>query len=48
VRVKIKIPAEEEGVYIKPEMSADVSFYAADATVPPVKSPGETADPLRE
>ncbi len=32
VRVKIRIPAEEEGVYIKPEMSADVAFYSADAT----------------
>jgi multidrug resistance efflux pump len=44
VRVKIKIPAEEEGVYIKPEMSADVSFYAADATLPTNASPGETAE----
>jgi HlyD family secretion protein len=44
VRVKIRIPAEEEGVYIKPEMSADVSFYAADAALPPAgASPGETA-----
>jgi HlyD family secretion protein len=44
VRVKIRIPPEEEGVYIKPEMSADVSFYAAD-TAPPHAgaSPGETA-----
>jgi len=27
VRVKLKIPAEEEGVYFKPEMGAVVSFY---------------------
>jgi HlyD family secretion protein len=45
VRVKIRIPSEEEGVYIKPEMSADVSFYAAEAAPPPAgASPGETAD----
>jgi HlyD family secretion protein len=27
VRVKLKIPAEEEGVYFKPDMGAVVSFY---------------------
>jgi HlyD family secretion protein len=44
VRVKIRIPAEEEGVYIKPEMSADVSFYATDVVARPLgASPGETA-----
>jgi HlyD family secretion protein len=44
VRVKIRIPPEEEGVYIKPEMSADVSFYAADSAAPHAgASPGETA-----
>ncbi|MGE5193134.1 MAG: HlyD family secretion protein [Deltaproteobacteria bacterium] len=48
VRVKIRIPAEEEGVYIKPEMSADVSFYAADATPPTGTSPGETAEAALE
>jgi multidrug resistance efflux pump len=48
VRVKIKIPPEEEGVYIKPEMSADVSFYAADATPPTHTSPGETAEAPQE
>jgi HlyD family secretion protein len=48
VRVKIKIPPEEEGVYIKPEMSADVSFYAADATPPAHASPGETAEATPE
>ncbi len=26
VRVKLSVPAEEEGVYLKPEMSAVVSF----------------------
>ena len=29
VRVKIKVPAEEEGVYLKPEMGAIVSFLKA-------------------
>jgi HlyD family secretion protein len=29
VRVKIRVPAEEEGIYLKPEMGAVVSFYAA-------------------
>lgn len=28
VRVKVQVPAEEEGVYLKPEMGAVVSFYA--------------------
>jgi multidrug resistance efflux pump len=27
VRVKVKVPADEEGVYLKPEMGAVVSFY---------------------
>lgn len=34
VRVKIRIPADEEGVYLKPEMGAVVTFYAAEVTVP--------------
>ncbi|MBI3864462.1 MAG: efflux RND transporter periplasmic adaptor subunit [Planctomycetia bacterium] len=38
VRVKIRIPAEEEGVYLKPEMGAIVTFYAADAAVPKVEA----------
>ena len=29
-RVKVKIPAEEEGVYLKPEMSAVVTFFAGE------------------
>lgn len=29
VRVKIKVPADEEGVYLKPEMSAKVTFLGA-------------------
>lgn len=29
VRVKVRVPAEEEGVYLKPEMGANVTFYDA-------------------
>jgi multidrug resistance efflux pump len=29
VRVKVRVPAEEEGVYLKPEMGAIVTFYDA-------------------
>jgi multidrug resistance efflux pump len=32
VRVKIDIPREEEGVYLKPEMGTVVSFFAATST----------------
>jgi len=39
VRVKIRIPAAEEGVYLKPEMGAVVTFYAAGVT-PPVETQG--------
>ncbi len=42
VRVKVRIPAEEEGVYLKPEMGAVVTFYAADAN-PPITT--SAADP---
>ena len=30
VRVKLTVPREEEGVYLKPEMGAIVSFYGAE------------------
>ncbi|MBL8851999.1 MAG: efflux RND transporter periplasmic adaptor subunit [Planctomycetaceae bacterium] len=30
VRVKLTVPAEEEGVFLKPEMGALVTFYAAE------------------
>ena len=32
VRVKVKVPAEEEGVYLKPEMGALVSFLKKQKT----------------
>lgn len=35
VRVKVVVPAEEEGVYLKPEMGAMVSFFKEKATIPP-------------
>src|SRR5258708_33871326 len=46
VRVKIRIPAEEEGVYLKPEMGAVVTFYAAEAAVP--VTPSAAAESPRE
>ena len=30
VRVKLSVPREEEGVYLKPEMGAIVTFYKAE------------------
>lgn len=42
VRVKLRIPPEEEGVYLKPEMSAKVSFLAARPA--PVESPDVVPD----
>jgi hypothetical protein len=47
VRVKVKVPADEEGVYLKPEMGAVVSFYAqekppAEADDAPDPAPGDT------
>lgn len=35
VRVEIKVPSEEEGIYLKPEMSAQVTFYAGKAEPAP-------------
>ncbi len=32
VRVRIEVPPDEEGVYLKPEMSAVVTFYNEDTT----------------
>jgi multidrug resistance efflux pump len=43
VRVKVRIPAEEEGVYLKPEMGAVVTFYAADAPAPATMSAAESS-----
>jgi hypothetical protein len=39
VRVKLSIPAEEEGVYLKPEMGATVTFLKAES--PPEAKPTE-------
>ena len=46
VRVKVVIPAAEEGVYLKPEMGVNVSFLVAAGAKPGVASaaaPPETA-----
>lgn len=41
-RVKVKVPADEEGVYLKPEMSAVVTFYEGE---PPTEKPlAKTSD----
>lgn len=40
VRVKVQIPADEEGVYLKPEMGAIVSFFRAES--PAKEQPGPT------
>jgi multidrug resistance efflux pump len=45
VRVKVRIPAEEEGVYLKPEMGAVVTFYATDANPPATTSAADAAEP---
>jgi len=46
VRVKVTVPREEEGVYLKPDMTAMVSFLKAPPT--PEKSPAkDAAKPLR-
>jgi HlyD family secretion protein len=34
VRVKVTVPAEEEGVYLKPDMGAIVTFFAREAPPP--------------
>ena len=36
IRVKVKIPADEEGVYLKPDMSAVVTFFVGE---PPTEKP---------
>lgn len=43
VRVKVLVPPEEEGVYLKPEMGAVVAFYAEKHRVPADAQAGETA-----
>jgi HlyD family secretion protein len=43
VRVKVRVPAEEEGVYLKPEMAVLVSFYGPS----PPASPAAPADARR-
>lgn len=57
VRVKVTVPADEEGVYLKPEMNAKVVFLngplvaeppVAESPSPqPVSEPGESAFPAK-
>jgi len=44
VRVKVQIPADEEGIYLKPEMGAIVSFFRAEL---PAGEPSKLADELK-
>lgn len=39
VRVKLQVPADEEGVYLKPEMGAVVTFYSDDKPTGPARTP---------
>lgn len=41
VRVRLTVPADEQGMYLKPEMGATVTFYSEDVKgqVPSVKGP---------
>lgn len=48
VRVKILIPPGEEGVYLKPEMGALVTFYAAGEKPQAVKSASQDQPHLNE
>ncbi|ODA28272.1 HlyD family secretion protein [Planctopirus hydrillae] len=41
VRVAISVPADEEGMYLKPEMSAQVTFYAGKAETKPATMSAE-------
>ncbi len=46
IRVKLSVPREEEGVYLKPEMGAVVTFYAAE-TPPKAASSSKTSAPRK-
>ena len=51
VRVKVRVPADEEGVYLKPEMGAIVTFLnekVAPAAVGDAPSETEPADGAAE
>ncbi|MFO0905451.1 MAG: efflux RND transporter periplasmic adaptor subunit [Pirellulales bacterium] len=49
VRVKLTVPSEEEGVYLKPEMGAVVAFLNGPAETPTVAAPAKpTAAPPAE
>ena len=43
IRVKLTVPREEEGVYLKPEMGAVVTFYAAETAATPTDKSAPTS-----
>lgn len=45
VRVKVRVPAAEEGVYLKPEMAVLVSFYEGQAPAPAPAEPSPQKPP---
>jgi len=48
VRVKVQIPSDEEGVYLKPEMGAVVSFFRAETPVKVEQQTDESKSPPAE
>jgi multidrug resistance efflux pump len=45
IRVKLSVPREEEGVYLKPEMGAVVTFYGAEPAAKPATTSPKSASP---
>lgn len=41
VRVKVTVPEQEEGIYLKPEMGATVTFFKRDGELPTAESPSK-------
>lgn len=48
VRVKVQIPSDEEGVYLKPEMGAVVSFFRAETPAKEERHTDESKSPPAE
>ena len=52
VRVRLKVPADEEGQYLRPEMGAIVKFYADiiedDSSPAPTQFPKESPNSTEE
>lgn len=45
VRVKVTVPEQEEGIYLKPEMGATVTFFKRDGEQPTAESPARAPAP---